>query len=186
MRTLDEFVKVYDDDLQPAFCRQLIQGFEQTRARHFRNGQGVRQGLEDSAWTELDIGALADPAFLGFFRQRIDLALERYNRDIGLTIAVPARPRTDRLILKRYRPGGEERFQPHFDSIDGVAARYLVFLWYLNDVQEGGETEFCDIGIRVSARTGRLLVFPPYWMFQHAGLPPVSGDKYILSTYLMF
>jgi hypothetical protein len=29
-------------------------------------------------------------------------------------------------------------------------------------------------------------MFPPYWMYQHAGLPPESGDKYILSTYLMF
>ncbi|WP_394687711.1 hypothetical protein [uncultured Xanthomonas sp.] len=32
----------------------------------------------------------------------------------------------------------------------------------------------------------RLLIFPPYWMFLHAGLPPRSGDKYILSTYLEF
>ena len=96
------------------------------------------------------------------------------------------RPRTDRLILKRYRPGGEEGFQPHFDSIDAVSGRYMVFLWYLNDVEQGGETQFCDLGIKVAPRTGRLLMFPPYWMFQHAGLPPVSGDKYILSTYLMF
>jgi hypothetical protein len=29
-------------------------------------------------------------------------------------------------------------------------------------------------------------MFPPYWMFQHAGLPPRSNDKYIVSTYLMF
>ena len=35
-------------------------------------------------------------------------------------------------------------------------------------------------------RIGRLVVFPPYWMFQHEGRPPVSGDKYILSTYLLF
>jgi hypothetical protein len=28
-------------------------------------------------------------------------------------------------------------------------------------------------------------MFPPYWMYQQ-GLPPQSGDKYILSTYLLF
>jgi hypothetical protein len=53
-------------------------------------------------------------------------------------------------------------------------------------VSEGGETEFCDLDIRVSACAGRLLMFPPYWMFQHAGLPPRSNDKYIISTYLLF
>ena len=67
-----------------------------------------------------------------------------------------------------------------------MAARYLVFLWYLNDVADGGETVFVDIDMKVAPRAGRLLVFPPYWMYQHAGLPPVSNDKYIISTYLMF
>jgi hypothetical protein len=62
----------------------------------------------------------------------------------------------------------------------------MVFLWYLNDVAEGGETEFPDLRIKVQARTGRLLMFPPYWMFQHAGLAPVSNDKYIVSTYMLF
>ena len=81
---------------------------------------------------------------------------------------------------------GADQFQPHFDSIDYTSNRYLVFLWYLNDVAEGGETDFPDLGLRVTARAGRLLVFPPYWMFQHAGLPPRSNDKYIVSTYLMF
>jgi len=38
----------------------------------------------------------------------------------------------------------------------------------------------------VQARRGRLLMFPPYWMYQHAGMPPLSNDKYILSTYLLF
>ena len=104
----------------------------------------------------------------------------------GLRSPVPLRPRTDKLTLKRYRPGGDEAFQPHFDSIDAVCARYLVFLWYLNDVAAGGETEFLGLDLKVAPRAGRLLMFPPYWMYQHAGLPPVSGDKYILSTYMLF
>jgi len=54
----------------------------------------------------------------------------------------------------------------------------------LNDVACGGETEFPHLGVSVKPEAGRLLIFPPYWMYQHQGLPPVSGDKYILSTYL--
>ena len=61
-----------------------------------------------------------------------------------------------------------------------------MFLWYLNDVERGGATRFPGLGVEVAARAGRLLIFPPYWMFQHEGLPPESGDKYILSTYLLF
>lgn len=186
VRELADYVRVYDDALPADFCRRLIDGFEREVDQQRRNGRGVREGLEQSAWTELNIGALADPAFIGFFLHQIETWLARYNHDVPLTLPVPLRPRTDKLTLKRYRPGGTEGFQPHFDSVDVVCNRYLVFLWYLNDVAEGGETEFCDIGLKVAPRAGRLLMFPPFWMFQHAGLPPVSGDKYILSTYLMF
>lgn len=186
MHALADYIRVYDAALTPDFCARLIAGFEETTALQLRNGKGVRAGLEQSAWTELDVGRLADEAFMGFFLAQIEHWLERYNHDVGLGIAVPLRSRTDKLIMKRYRPGGDESFQPHFDSINEASGRYLVFLWYLNDVAEGGETEFCDLGIRIAPSTGRLLMFPPYWMYQHAGRPPLSGDKYILSTYLLF
>lgn len=186
MHALADYIRIYDDGLDREFCARLVAGFEQTAAAQIRNGAGVRPGLEQSAWTELDIGALADEAFIGFFLTQIERFLDRYNSDVGLGIPVPLRPGTDRLIMKRYRCGGEDRFQPHFDSIDEAKGRYMVFLWYLNDVAEGGETEFSDLGVKVAPRAGRLLMFPPYWMYQHAGRPPLQGDKYILSTYLLF
>lgn len=185
-RQLADYIRVYDNALPAHFCAQLIQGFQENVDAQRINGRGVRAGLEHSAWTELVISKLADQAFLGFFLNQIEHWLQRYNDEVRLSIPVPLRPNTAPLTMKRYRAGHDEAFQPHFDSIDAVAGRYMVFLWYLNDVVDGGETEFCDLGLKVSARTGRLLMFPPYWMYQHAGLPPRSGDKYILSTYLMF
>jgi hypothetical protein len=187
---LAHFIRSYDADLEPDFCRRLIESFHSLGDLHVRNGAGRHAGLAASNWTELDVGRHADSGFLGFFRQRINLALARYNADIGLApLQIPNSPHTAQLVLKRYRRQGgdvQDAFQPHFDSVNEVASRYLVFLWYLNDVAEGGETEFPQLGTRVTARAGRLLMFPPYWMYQHAGLPPVSGDKYILSTYLLF
>ena len=182
---LQNYIRVYDNALEAGFCEQIIAHFERMTELQRPNGKGIRPGLDNSAWTEMNIGALADKAFLGFFLAQMDKYLGQYNQEVPLTIPVPIRPKTDRLTLKRYRPHAD-KFEPHFDSIDDYAGRYMVFLWYLNSVEEGGETEFCDLGVRVAPRTGRLLMFPPYWMFQHAGRPPISGDKYILSTYLMF
>lgn len=183
---LRHYVRVYDAALEPGFCAQLIAQFEQTTAQHSRNGAGQRAGLDDSAWTELNVSRLADPAFQGFFIEQVRAALARYNADLGLTAEVPWRPRLADLRIKRYRADAGERFQPHFDACDAETGRYLVFLWYLNDVAEGGHTRFLDLDLEIAPRAGRLLVFPPYWMFLHAGLPPRSGDKYILSTYLEF
>lgn len=184
--TLRDCVRWYDDALPAAFCAQLIQGFHTSAQQHIRREPGWRAGLDDSAWTELDITPLADEALKGFFFRQIEEYLARYNAQLGLSIPIPGSPRLAEFRMKRYRPGADEKFQLHFDSINEVADRYLVFLWYLNDVAEGGETEFPDLHLTVAARTGRLLMFPPYWMYQHAGLPPRSGDKYILSTYMLF
>lgn len=184
--SLERCIQVFDDALPRDFCAQMVQSFDGMRQFHVPNGRGVRRGFEASAWTELNISPLADAGFKGFFLKQIDDYLARYNERLGLLLPVPARPRIEDIRIKRYRAGGEERFEPHFDSMDDKANRYLVFLWYLNDVADGGETEFVNLGVKVAPRAGRLLMFPPYWMFQHAGLAPRSNDKYIVSTYLLF
>jgi prolyl 4-hydroxylase len=183
---LRHYVRVYDDALPSTWCTRLLKGFDALSAHQARNGRELRAGLEDSAWTELNVSRHGDPLTVGFFRGRIDEALARYNADVQLDLPIPNSPAFADLVLKRYRPNSAERFQLHFDAINHLSNRYLVLLWYLNDVENGGGTRFPRLDIEVTARAGRLLVFPPYWMYQHEGLPPESGDKYILSTYLLF
>jgi prolyl 4-hydroxylase len=186
IKNLTHYIRTYDASLQPDLCEKMIGSFHAMERFQMRNGRGVRAGLDQSGWWELNVTRLSDAAFLGMFRQFINAALARYNQDVGLAIPVPSSSRFSDLVMKRYLPGGQDRFQLHFDAVNHLANRYLVLLWYLNEVTEGGETCFPQLDVRVAAKTGRLLVFPPYWMYQHEGLPPRRGDKYILSTYLMF
>jgi prolyl 4-hydroxylase len=186
MVDLRHYVRIYDADLSADMCTRMVQSFNALARFHRPNGRGHRPGLDNSAWTELNVTRLSDAGFLGFFRNKINVTLDRYNQDIGLDIAIPNSPKTSDLMLKRYRKGGHEWFERHFDSINEVANRYLVLLWYLNDVEEGGETRFPQLELSVQPKAGRLLVFPPYWMYQHEGRAPISGDKYIVSTYLLF
>jgi hypothetical protein len=183
---LRHFVRVYDADLDTALCGKLIDSFAGLERFQQYNGRKLRRGLEESEWTELNVSRLSEPGFLQMFRRLVDRALLRYNADVGLTIPIPNSPVISDLIMKRYRAGGAEKFQLHFDAVNHLSSRYLVLLWYLNDVQAGGETRFPQLDLSVDPRAGRLLMFPPYWMYQHEGLPPQSGEKYILSAYLMF
>jgi prolyl 4-hydroxylase len=185
-RDLARFVQVFDATIEAGLCAQMIESFEQLAQHHARNGRGVLTQLEDSAWTELNVSRNADAALKDFFRAQVFHYLDAYNQRTGLTLPIPRRDRVEELRIKRYFVESGDQFQAHFDALDYTSNRYLVFLWYLNDVREGGETAFPDLDLRVDARAGRLLMFPPYWMFQHAGLPPKSNDKYIISTYLLF
>jgi hypothetical protein len=183
---LRSYVQWFDEALPVDFCAKMVDSFHRMQPFQTDNGRGHHSALDASAWVELNIQPHVDQAFMGYFYAQIDRYLGEYNARLPMSLPVPTRPLLEDLRIKRYRIDADDRFQPHFDAGDKYANRYMVFLWYLNDVAEGGETEFPDIGIKVQARAGRLLMFPPYWMFQHAGLKPRSNDKYIVSTYMLF
>lgn len=64
--------------------------------------------------------------------------------------------------------------------------RVLPFMAYLNDVEDGGETEFYYQELRVKPVRGTLLIWPAYFTHTHRGLTPRSGDKYILTGWILF
>ena len=80
-----------------------------------------------------------------------------------------------------------DEFADHVDVGDhNSARRFLVCFLYLNDVEVGGTTEFPKLSHTITPKRARILVFPPTWMYRHAGRPVVKGKKYILGTYLHY
>ena len=63
--------------------------------------------------------------------------------------------------------------------------RVFVFSIYLNDVKEGGETEFLNHSIRVKPKKGRIVIWPAGFPYLHRGNPPLSGEKYILTSWIL-
>ena len=186
MRELKDYIVTWDAALSPGACERIVQTFHFLKPYHQPNGAGIRPGLEDSSWVELDVSRHADEAFRSIFDQQIQQNFEAYKTKLGLKLPISPIRKLSPLIMKHYKATASERFQLHFDALGEVCNRYLVFLWYLNNVDVGGETTFPDLGVTIAPRAGRLLIFPPYWMYQHAGLPPRSGDKYIISTYALY
>ena len=181
--SLNHYIRTYENALSADFCAQVVEHFESEPDKQKRNGKAFRAGLSESSWLERDFTGLQAFNFSNVITNCLRQYKGIYEKDCGIRPALPNPSALAPLIVKRYDAGGEDRFQPHFDSLADVADRYMVFLWYLNDVDEGGETSFVDLGIDASPKAGKLLIFPPYWMYRHAGKPPLSGPKYILSTY---
>ena len=93
--------------------------------------------------------------------------------------------------MKLYLDNDFYRFDTHVDVINyETSRRFLAFFIYLNDVDEGGETEFVGfnkegtyIPYKIQPKRGRLLMFPPMWPWLHAGHKPVSNKKYLIHSY---
>jgi hypothetical protein len=65
-------------------------------------------------------------------------------------------------------------------------ARHLVFMTYLNDVPEGGETEFFYQKIKVKPVKGLTLIWPADWTYTHRGIPSNTSEKFIITGWLSF
>lgn len=64
--------------------------------------------------------------------------------------------------------------------------RILLFMFYLNDVEEGGETDFFYQDESVKPKAGRMVIAPAYFTHTHRGNIPKSNDKYILTSWILF
>jgi len=66
------------------------------------------------------------------------------------------------------------------------ATRSTSWLVYLNDVEEGGETEFLYQRHRQKPKKGDLVIWPASYTHTHRGNPPYSGNKYIITGWSQF
>lgn len=64
--------------------------------------------------------------------------------------------------------------------------RVLLWQFYLNDVEQGGETEFLYQNRRIAPRKGRLVIAPAGFTHTHKGHVPVTGDKYIATSWILY
>ena len=64
------------------------------------------------------------------------------------------------------------------------ACRLFVVMWYLNDVHEGGTTDFLYSEHSIQPQAGRFLCWPAGFPWIHRGSMPISEDKYIITTWL--
>ena len=88
-------------------------------------------------------------------------------------------------MQKTTRGGGYHIW--HCESLSKVSRdRALAWMVYLNDVEEGGETEFLYQKTRFKPSAGDILVWPTQFTHMHRGNPPISNDKYILTGWVDF
>ena len=100
---------------------------------------------------------------------------------------------------QRYHPGQEYKvhcdyFPPRADywplMRESGGQRVWTTMIYLSDVEEGGETEFPRLGLKVPPRRGTLLIWnnmradgSPNGETLHAALPVVRGVKHIVTKW---
>ena len=181
--TLDTFAKnsmmVYNWAMPVEDCKMIIQKFEQV-LRHDISLMDVVD-TENKKLIEINIDKYGDfwkeprEKFMGMMEEYVD----RFKQNLNIeTSDFPLVIDRENIKIKKYLPNDKDRFDPHVDK------RFVAFILYLNDVEEGGETHLPKQEIKIKPEAGKLILFPPFWTHPHAELKPVKEPKYIMMSYL--
>ena len=193
-------VRIYDDVVSKEMCNETIDMFEKIKkgfdpknpdkapdprfeSIDFNQVTSQRKSFTEiclegkDEWSEIKKTFLTtcQQHFLKFAK---DIGIEKHHLAQNIDI--------EPVHFKKYEANGLDIFKNHVDVIDPgpLSKRFLVFILYLSDVEEGGETSIPRYNIKCKPKAGRLLMFPPYWTHPHQGEKVIKGTKHILMTYL--
>jgi|TARA_R100001460_G_scaffold1078_1_gene4355 hypothetical protein len=189
--SINNFIGIYDNYILPQECDKAIEYFEKQNALKkaydrlqsentpllLKNDRAITLNEHVNTWFEE-----FKPLLVNF-----DLALRHYQDSTGILVSynIPSLKYTDIKIQKTLPTQGYHIWHLEHGNTKDNAYRGLVYTIYLNDVEEGGETEFLHFSKRVKPKKGRIVIWPASFPYVHRGNPPLSGEKYILTSWLM-
>lgn len=111
--------------------------------------------------------------------------------DVNLGRLIARMYRPGQLLVQKYDKGVGGYHQWHSEHSPRDASceelhRVLFFIHYLNTVENGGETAFFYQNRKVEPRKGRMVIAPAAFTHTHKGNVPVSSDKYIATSWVLF
>ncbi len=189
---IENFIGVYDNYITKDECDKAIRLFEDQDKFNktidrmliqkepiikMQDQQFFAGGYNLKFWYEE-----LKPLILNF-----DIAWQHYNKNTGATASYDQEKffYTTVKIQKTLPTQGYHVW--HIEHNQGYEneCRAFVYTIYLNDIEEGGETEFLHFSKRVKPKAGRIVIWPAAFPYVHRGNPPLSGKKYILTSWLL-
>lgn len=183
-------ILVADDFVSDRVCDWLIRAarphLEPARIFDIETGEGRLDPVRSNTAFAFDLGAT-------------DMVLVLVREKLARLAGLPVAGLESSQVL-HYRPG--QQFDWHFDHLDPTlpghqadlasrGQRIATALVRLNDDYEGGATAFEVGDRRLKGPRGSVLMWAnvtpkgqPDPLTRHAGLPPTSGEKWILSQWM--
>ena len=198
---VDRFIYLNPNSIPPELCDDLIQYYYDVKDQHYDGVTfgGVNKSIKDTTDFVIPVNAEHGSRWdkINQFLQnelRVNLKLyldrlqsipefsaERNGVDYRM-FDYQYFTESTFMIQKYEKQKGKYIYHNDF-SLKPDSHRVITYLWYLNDVEEGGETEIWH-SLKIKPEKGKLLLFPAHFSVPHCGLMPISSDKIIITGWL--
>ncbi len=166
-------------------CDEIIDYFE-THPEVVVPGQ-VGRGVIETVKKSKDLPfVIVDPDLRKKYFTQLDDCIEQYkNQYEHADKGVSAWGLREMPNVQKYEPGdGFYGWHSERDSwLTPICHRHLVFMTYLNDVTDGGQTEFLYQQLSVQPKKGLTLIWPADWTHTHRGVTSPTQTKYIITGW---
>jgi|694.fasta_scaffold00600_74 hypothetical protein len=192
---IKDFIGVFHDVVSEEYCKEVIEFFEhvdELGGVYSRQDQEpVSSIIKDNNIFHTD-DKCPSMVFHSLFRlmkpfvKACDESYALYRKKYGIMEEFPSHRISPSIQMQRVRPTQGYHVWHCENSCLAFGHRILVPILYLNDVAEGGETEFLYQSMRIAPKRGTLVLFPAAFTHTHRGNPPLSGDKYFITSWIQF
>jgi hypothetical protein len=191
-KRIEDFIGIYENALPVEQCNNIINYFESLREYNFVVDQDQYTSLPGARKDETvfllhpDVITLPKGSPIVFpFIDSLWQCYEDYTKEFEI-LKTASKHGLYMLRIQRTNLGGGFHGW-HFENTGNETSNRLVtFMMYLNDVEEGGETEFLYLHKRIKPKAGTMLIWPSTYTHTHRGNPPLTNTKYILTGWLTY
>lgn len=187
---VSDFIGVYEKAVPDSLCDSVIEYFEKL----YNSGFGVNRqdydGVKKTFKCDDAIFATAHLDFHTYLPREVmnciwKNAYDEYASVFSMLTDLSKHFITEVKVQRTVIGGGYHLW--HCESDNALTSRRLLaYTIYLNDVEEGGETEFLYYHKRIKAKKGTIVLFPTGFTHTHRGNPPLSNTKYIATGWIEF
>lgn len=184
----DNYIYVNENVIDKLLCNEIIELFEMDNLKtRGRVGNGIIdidvKKTYDLAFSHSEKWKSYDKILFDILSKNISdyfISLYDYNPATISTFLNTNMFDNGCQIQKYEKNTGFYKWHTDLKKGDG-SNRFITFILYLNDVDEGGETLF--VNGKIKPTVGKLLFFPATWTYMHRGNMPISSDKYIITGW---
>ena len=186
--TFDQHIGIFENAVPKEFCNKIINLFNSLPPEGVNNRPiGIPSTLMEDTSTGLQYykPELCEEFATNFSENIYPLYSKKYKLDndiLGFPMSI-----FDFKVQKTSPTEGYHVWHiEHGPHVSDAQNRIMAYTLYLNDIEEGGETEFLIQSLRVKPKQGTLVLWPAGYTHIHRGNPPLSKDKYIITGWLEY
>jgi len=177
--------------MEAEICDQIINYYNQHEEKQKQGVTGVgkidleNKDRKDISISPHELNLPGNEIFNKYFETLFKFYKD-YNNQWPFLATIVSNLEIGRFNIGKYIAG--QHFQAmHTERANlGTLHRVLVFMTYLNDVDDGGSTYFSHYDLDIKPKKGLTIIWPAEWTHAHKGNIINAGSKYIITGWLSF